>query len=97
MDKVVNLMEEQVAHKMDSIMRRYPKCCQCDQCRRDIMAIALNHLKPRYVSTERGGAIARTDSMDFQHAVKIIEEIVKAIELVQEKPRHPVEESVFAK
>jgi competence protein ComFB len=95
MDKVENLMEEMVVQFMDSVLKNYPHCCRCSQCRRDIAAIALNNLTPRYVSTAKGSAIVRTGSMDVQYKAQIVEEIAKAIEIVQNQPRHPRAESIF--
>ena len=86
--KVKNLMEDSVSSMLDDVLKRYPRCCNCDQCKMDIMAIALNNLPPRYVSTDRGDVIARSGSMDFSVRAKVIEERAKAIAIVEEHPRH---------
>ena len=45
---LVNLMEELVISRLDSTLDRF-NCCKCDKCKKDIAALALNRLKPRYV------------------------------------------------
>ena len=55
---LVNLMEELVINKLDSTLDRF-NCCKCDKCKKDIAALALNRLKPRYVvmkEAQEGGA-----------------------------------------
>ena len=44
-----NYMEDLVLEKLDDVMAQYPFCCTCDQCKRDIATLALNHLQPRYI------------------------------------------------
>ncbi|MBQ8698930.1 MAG: late competence development ComFB family protein, partial [Schwartzia sp.] len=47
-------MEQVVLENLDSVLAQYPDCCKCDLCRRDIAILALNHLPPRYTSSEKG-------------------------------------------
>ena len=44
-----NLMEDIVLQEVDAIMRSGGGCC-CDICKTDVVAYALNHLPPHYVS-----------------------------------------------
>ncbi|MGP1407079.1 late competence development ComFB family protein [Selenomonas sp.] len=85
---IKNTMEEFVKHNLDTILRMYPDCCSCDKCREDIMALALNHLPPKYVSTDKGDLFARISSMDPVDKAFISQEIAKAIQIVHEVPRH---------
>ena len=60
----------------------------CDQCRSDIAAHALNHLPPRYVATQSGGAISKADSLRIQHLTDVRTAIILAAQVVKEYPRH---------
>ncbi|WP_294152045.1 late competence development ComFB family protein [uncultured Selenomonas sp.] len=55
-----NFMEDVVLAKMDQVLDQYPDCCRCEQCRRDIAILALNHLPAHYVSTEKGEILAQS-------------------------------------
>ncbi len=52
------------------------------------MALALNHLPPKYVSTHKGDLFARIAAMDPVDKAFIIQEIAKAIQIVRKMPRH---------
>ena len=86
--KLKNQMEIYVLENIDSVLEKYPDCCKCECCRRDIAIIALNHLRPKYVSSEMGSVYTKLDATLMENAVEIIEEIAKAIEIVQKNPRH---------
>ena len=85
-----NYMEDFVLQKLDGVLKLYPDCCDCPQCRRDIAILALNHLPPKYVSTDKGGIFARVEQMSINYDIEILEQIAKAIEIVSEHPRHEV-------
>ena len=42
-----NFMEDYVVAKLDEVLAQYPDCCHCEQCKRDIASLALNHLPPK--------------------------------------------------
>lgn len=48
---LVNLMEQLVADRLDEVFSKF-NCCRCDKCRRDVAAMALNSLTPKYVVAE---------------------------------------------
>jgi competence protein ComFB len=54
----------------------------------DMMAIALNHLPPRYIVTERGGLYSKLKELEFQFEVDVQTEIVKAALIVGNNNRH---------
>lgn len=81
-------MEDLVLARIDTVMAQYPQCCACEQCRLDIMALALNHLPPRYISSHKGDVFTRIDEMSGQYEVEVIRAIVRAVEQVQAHPRH---------
>ncbi len=82
-----NLMEETVLQAVNELMGKQ-NICQCEQCRLDVAAIALNNLPPRYVVTPGGASHSRADLLEVQKYVDVMGAIAKAIRLVKEHPRH---------
>ena len=81
-------METIVLNYLDGVLANYPNCCSCEKCRQDIVMLALNHLPPKYVSTDKGNVFAKLSLMELENEVIVIEEIAKAIEIVSKSPRH---------
>ncbi|OWZ84043.1 late competence development ComFB family protein [Natranaerobius trueperi] len=83
-----NYMEDVVLKKLNSLLAERSSICNCDHCKKDIMAIALNNLPPRYIVTEKGEIYSKIDSLMVQFSTDVTAEIVKAIEKVNKSPRH---------
>lgn len=83
-----NNMETFVEERLERVMKKYPDCCRCDQCKQDIMILALNHLPGKYTSTRKGELYVRLDAYESENDMLIIQEIAKAIEVVLKNPRH---------
>ncbi len=62
--------------------------CKCEDCRSDIMAITLNNIKPKYVSSTKGEVFSRAEEYNITKEVEIISELTKAIQIVNKNPRH---------
>lgn len=62
--------------------------CECSQCVDDIMAIALNQLPSRYVSTDEGDVYVKAQYFDAQLQSDVLREVAIAVQLVGNKPRH---------
>lgn len=62
--------------------------CGCNQCMDDIMAIALNHLPSRYVSTDEGNVYVKAQYFNTQLQSDVLRELAMAAQLVADKPRH---------
>ena len=62
--------------------------CECDDCKLDIMAIALNKLPPQYVVTEKGAIFASVNEMSQQRMVDLATAVTEAVMLVKSRPRH---------
>lgn len=85
---VRNCMEDCVRDNIESVLRQYPEACHCDHCVRDILILALNHLPPKYVATDRGDTYTRLSLCTPESTLAITQEIAKAIEIVMRNPRH---------
>ncbi len=86
--KLQNYMEEVVEKKLDELMKTRDDVCNCEHCRKDIMALALNELPPKYIVTEKGEIYSKIYSLFVQFSTDVTAAITKAIEKVNESPRH---------
>jgi len=82
---VVNVMENVVKERLEKLIEDYD-CCKCEKCIDDIMAMALNTLKPKYVNSVKGELFTRIDATKYQNTIDIDVAITKAIETVSEFP-----------
>ncbi|MGM0599234.1 MAG: late competence development ComFB family protein [Candidatus Rifleibacteriota bacterium] len=86
---LVNKMEGVVEQAVETVVSEKNKeFCTCDRCRKDVIALALNSLPPRYVVTEIGDAVTNVDLDSFQGKANIIMAVYKAIDVVNSHPRH---------
>jgi competence protein ComFB len=89
-----NYMEEAVKDVLDRLIehpeltRGVTMPCTCDQCRLDVVALALNHLPPKYIVAPRGEIFTRVDLLNQQAEADIIRSLVDAIKIVSKRPRH---------
>jgi competence protein ComFB len=84
-----NLMEALVMQRLDEVLtEENNEVCQCEQCRLDMAAIALNDLPPRYVVTQRGETYSKADLLEVQRFVDVLTALAKAVKIVKNNPRH---------
>ncbi len=82
-----NLMEIAVEEKLAQLIETI-NCCQCQQCRTEVAAYALNRLPPKYVSTQRGEWLTELDLLHNQQETDIIRHILQGIEVIAKNPHH---------
>ncbi|MDN5351780.1 MAG: competence protein ComFB [Clostridiales bacterium] len=83
-----NYMEKIVEETYETVIKDYPECCTCAQCREDVMAICLNQLPPLYLTTEIGEVYSKAHEMELQFRIRAIQTVAEAIEKVSKNPRH---------
>ena len=83
-----NYMEKLVMEKLDTVINANPNMCNCQCCRFDIAALALNSLPTRYVATTAGATYTKINALDQQFHVDIVSAITQAIKLVKNNPHH---------
>ncbi|HCF51547.1 MAG TPA: competence protein ComFB [Syntrophomonas sp.] len=88
--RIVNVVEQAVWDLMRRVLEEKHGICTCPKCQADIAALALNNLKPRYVTSAKGEALARADSLDQTTYIAVLVALAKAIEQVAPNPRHEV-------
>lgn len=81
---LVNAMENIVLEKLESALARF-QCCKCDRCKKDIVAMALNKLPPRYMVLLEGQP---TPDIDPQTNAQVVTAVIQAILAVRAHPRH---------
>lgn len=62
--------------------------CQCEDCLDCVRAIALNKLKPFYITCKVGEVFGKYKNMDYQQKSDVVVEVVRAKEIVALKPSH---------
>lgn len=83
----MNVMEDLVKEQIDKNINTFG-ICQCAMCRSDLAALTLNHLSPKYVSTEKGRLISATEKMSYDNILEIIKAIAECAEIIKQNPRH---------
>lgn len=86
-NKIKNYMEDLIWGNVDSVLKDI-HMCTCDQCKLDVVAIALNSLPPKYVVTQQGELYTKVSSLQQQFEVDIYAAITKAAVIVKRYPRH---------
>lgn len=85
---VHNVMEDLIRSEIDKNIDSLG-ICSCLKCRRDLLTLTLNNVKPQYVTTEKGNAIitaGRLASMDDR--IHLLADIAHYAKLIGENPRH---------
>ena len=81
-----NVTEKLVLNKLDATLRKM-NCCRCDRCKEDIVAIALNNLKPRYIVATKED-IKQKIHESQEVGSEVTTEVIKAVLVVRKNPRH---------
>ncbi len=84
-----NVMEEMVRRTVDEKIGSMDMC-QCDICRLNACAIALNALPPCYVTSQRGNLLAHVSGEMLNYKSQVLVETTKALLKVKEHPLHEV-------
>ena len=80
---LVNVAELAVKERIEEAMDKF-KCCKCDHCVKDVLALAVNNLPPKYIvrnELDQALEIRRYDA-------DVISALVNAVIKVKQNPRH---------
>lgn len=83
-----NYMEEVVDSTLEEILSRRDDVCKCDRCKLDIKALALNHLPPKYVVTDKGYVYTKVNELESQFKADVTVAVTNAMKVVRKNPRH---------
>lgn len=81
-----NITENLVLSKLDATLKKM-NCCRCDRCKEDIVAIALNSLKPMYVVGTKDKINKKIHELRDNNS-EVTTEVLKAVLVVRKNPRH---------
>jgi competence protein ComFB len=83
-----NYMQDILLEKLPHTMKVL-RSCQCERCRLDILAIAMNSLPTAYaVTAEEDDSLERIKKLRRDYEVKVTATLIKAIQQVKNEPRH---------
>ena len=86
-----NLLEGAVKDIYADLRSQDASFCGCAQCEDDVLAFALNHLRPRYAGgTREGVAVTSVDLQRDQTRAELMVAVLDAMRRVSNNPRHPV-------
>jgi competence protein ComFB len=86
-DDLVNIAEVLAREKLALVMERM-KVCTCKTCVNDVLALALNSLPTKYVTTDAGKQYFQLDVYKKQYETDILAALTKACVRVKASPRH---------
>lgn len=86
---VVNVTEIIAETKVDEVIAMM-EACSCPKCVDDILAIALNSLPTKYVTTDVGKQYIQLNSYKKQFETDVVAALIKACQIVKQSPRHEV-------
>lgn len=87
---VVNVTEIMAEEKVGEVIAMMD-ACSCSKCVYDILAIALNSLPTKYVTTDVGKQFIQLNSYKKQFETDVVAALIKACQIVKESPRHEME------
>ena len=83
-----NHMEDIVEKLVEEYSRDNEHIHNCQKCKLDAMAVALNNLSPVYVVSDRGALFASIESTYLQNQVDAEIAVLNAMDVVKAAPRH---------
>lgn len=81
-----NVTEKLVLDKLDATFKKM-NCCRCDRCKEDIVAVALNNLKPMYIVASKEDIKQKIHELQ-EIGSEVTTEVIKAVLTVRKNPRH---------
>ena len=85
---VINLMETVIQDLFDQYQKKHALKCNCSHCKEDILALVLNRMPPKYVSSHKGEVYIKTFILNQQLQMDVMKELIRAVKIVEENPRH---------
>ncbi len=83
-----NLLEGAVRELHAGLVAQHPEFCHCSRCADDVLALVMNHTRPRYATSPRGFALASLDIWTDQTRAELSVLVLNAMRRVAVAPRH---------
>lgn len=89
MYRAINVMEILVQEILEDLLKVHElEVCKCDKCKADIIALTLNKLPPKYITSEKGEKISKKELSVGQYKVDIFKYLIKSIDKIKTNPIH---------
>lgn len=86
--RIHNVMEDLIRTQIDENIDSLG-ICPCINCRNDLLTLTLNHVKPKYVNTEKGNAIIKAGTLaSMEDRIHLLADITHYAKIIGENPRH---------
>ncbi len=86
-EPLLNLSEVLVRDKAPEVMEKM-RVCSCPLCYNDVLALALNNLPTKYVTTDEGKQFLRLEMYKKQYETDVLAALTRACVRVKAAPRH---------
>lgn len=86
---MINALEEVIREVYTSLQHTHPEFCTCERCQDDVLTLALNQTRPRYVQSDGlGAAVTRVALATDAARTEITVVVFDAMRRVALNPRH---------
>lgn len=89
---LINVMARLAEEKADKYIHLFG-LCTCERCKKDVIALALNTLPPKYVVMPEWEFSIRFDMYASRYSTELTAELLQACKTVMEAPRHKIPSS----
>ena len=86
-DPLLNLSEILVKEKAPDVIEKM-RVCTCEACHNDVLALALNMLPTKYVTTDEGKQFLQLEMYKKQYETDVLSALTRACVRVKASPRH---------
>lgn len=86
-DPLLNISEILVKEKAPDVMEKM-RVCTCEACYNDVLALALNMLPTKYVTTDEGKQFLQLEIYKKQYETDVLSALTRACVRVKASPRH---------
>lgn len=84
--EIRNYLEEFVEELAKEQLKKYPELAKSERALMDVMALALNNLKPMYVVSDAGHILTEVKLSSDQIRAKVLVAVLQAVEKVRKNP-----------
>jgi competence protein ComFB len=89
--RAVNIIEMLVIEIMEDIIKMPGiEICKCQKCLSDVVAMSLNKLPAKYVTTHEGIRLTKDMLRNSQYKVDVFKVVLDSIKKVSENPKHSI-------
>ena len=86
--QVSNALEDIVPVAVERLVAEQDHISTCEDCKSDVLALALSKLQPGYSSTDMGRILKRLDTEKAAGRAKVAVAVLAAIDVVKQNPHH---------